>query len=532
MVARSLDTRIFAMASQTQMQAPANRLPTENRRWWQVLFGCDLRSLAVFRVALGILAVFDAGLRWPDLEALFSDSGFFTRQFAQQYYDQTAGSGWSQAIWSVHSISGDVRYVTALFVLQVVAGVALAFGAWTRLSTIVTWVLVASAQARSPLVITSGDMLFKLLLLWSIFLPLGRIWSVDAWRSGRTVANEPHLWRCNLATTGVILQVVIMYFFTGVAKFNSIWFEGTAMDFVWRLDIFANPWGKWFLSFTALNQIIAWATLFIELVAIWLLFIPWRNAFWRVSIMAAYWMFHLGIALTMTIGLFPLICMVAWLPMWPAECWRRVARPVPSDSNDREPIWRHWAGIAGNAFCGLLIALMVCWNLYNMNAAWTKPLMPKPAHYIGHWTGFYQHFQMFGIPPKVNPWFVFEAKLNDGSTVDIFCTDGVLNYKKPLLVRDTLPSHNWRRLLQNMLHDDMAFLRAPLLEYAIRKWNMAHDPERHVRSARLVNYMQELGPQYREGDWVSRVWAVYPGETHDPGQALEDLLNRMLDRPF
>lgn len=509
----------------------------DHRTWWQVVFGCDLRSLAVFRIMLGLLVLLDVGLRWPDIEALYSDSGFFTRELADEYYAQTAGAGWSQAIWSVYSFRGDVRFVTGLFVVQGLAGLALALGAATRGATVLAWVLVASAQVRNPIVITSGDMLLKLMLFWSMFLPLGRLWSLDALRRGHTVAKEQALWRCSFATAGLILQVIIMYFFTGVAKFNSIWFEGVAMDFVWRLDIFANSWGKYLVQFSALSQFVAWATLFIELIGIWLLLIPWKNWMWRLLVMAAYWAFHLGIAATMTIGLFPLICMVAWLPLWPAEGWRRRTSPNIAAAPVSESAFHRWTAVVGNLVCAAMIGLMICWNLYNMNAPWTKSLMPKPLHYVGHWTAFYQHFQMFGVPPKVNPWFVFEAKLNDqqpnvpATTLDIFCTDGILNYQKPPLVRDTLPGHNWRRLLQNMLHQDLAYLRQPLLDYAVRKWNARNTEtnQRQVRSAELFCYMQELGPGYREGDWVRQTWAVYRTAANDPGQTLDDLIDRMLN---
>ena len=55
------------------------------------VFAADLRSLALLRVALGLIVICDVALRARDLSAFYSDSGVLSRAA----YLQRVGEGWS-----------------------------------------------------------------------------------------------------------------------------------------------------------------------------------------------------------------------------------------------------------------------------------------------------------------------------------------------------------------------------------------------------------------------------------------------------
>lgn len=512
--------------------------PDTHRTYWQIVFGADSRALVAFRVLIGLLVFLDALRRWPDLEALYSDQGYFTRALANEYYTQVAGEHWRWFIWSIHWLTGDLRWVQSLFVVQALAGLLVLCGGLTRLATVAAWVLVASAHVRNPLTISSGDTILKLMLFWSMFLPLGRWCSWDAWRlrrklkpaadTGPTIYTSP-------ATAGLFLQIILMYFFTGVAKWNPLWFDGSAMEYVLRLGIHVEPRGQALLAYPWLLKLSSWATLFIELVLLWFLLIPRYNSLWRYANWIAYGLFHLGIAYSMSIGLFPLICLTAWVPLIPSSFWNLVWR----GGSNAGVVTRSSVGTSSNGGTSLIaklslagtvsvIAIVLLWNLQNIEE---RPefqgILPPPLQATGYWLAQSQHFQMFGVPPKTNPWFVFEGVLVNGQKVDLFCRGAELNYQRPSSILATIPSHNWRRTLQNLTNPKATFLRKGILSYAAALWNREHIESEQVASARLICFIEELGPNYQATDFKTSIWDEYVDPSKKPKGAFDELLDRI-----
>lgn len=334
-------------------------------------------------------------------------------------------------------------------------------------------------------------------------------------------ARPIETWHVSVATAGFIIQVILMYFFTGVAKLNDIWFAGHAMDYVLRLELYITDFGRWMLNFPWALKAISWATLLIELLGIWLLLCPWRNSFWRVFNIVAYWGFHLGIALCMSIGLFPLICMIAWLPLLPREAW--TADPVPQPSGRRLSEWQRLCLIAG----GLVIATSLWVNLSNLSKGPFSGTLPALLRAGIRTLGLEQHFQMFGIPPNESPWFVYEARLKNGTKVDLFRADHQLELERPDDISSTFPGHNWRKLHQNLVDGRLVAYRPALLEYAVRKWNASHPEDEQVMSATLRCFVERTGPDYNPVERISQVWGTYQDARSGAGSLFDELDQRL-----
>ncbi len=504
------------------------------------VFGFDLRSIALSRIALGLLIMFDAAMRWPDIEALYSDTGYFTRAMVDQYFTTFSGEDWKFGIWSLHLLSGEASWQYTLFATQAVCGALLTVGFLTRASIIFAWVLVASAQIRGPLVITAGDFILKVMLFWSIFLPLSRYWSVDRlikMKRNRGVlvadsAGRP-TWFVSWATTGYLIQVVVIYFCTGQAKWNDIWFSGDAMYYVLHLDIYCRPGSRMLLEYPLLLKFISWGTLFIEVVLIWLLFSPWRTTTWRVLNMFAYWAFHLGILLSMSIGLFPWICFALWLPLIPTGFWNWILRARNQSlltcnfTGVKQIAWQTVEGI-----CLVMIGLTVFWNLANIEALnLVDNRIPSPVRLLARVTAVDQRFQMFGVPPKLNPFFVYEARLKDQAKVDLFRPGHQLSFEMPESVLRTIPTHNWRQLHRNLTNDFGLPFRGALLDYQIRCWNAAHGEERQVMEAKLHCFLRETGPDYKSLSLASSIWKTWKDPAAPPGSLFDDLSDRLQNAP-
>ncbi len=374
------------VGSRTRVRSRSHRNSAWRNSTWAEstarVFGCDLRSLAAFRIALGVCVIWDLIFRFPTITEMYSDRGFFTRDASFEYQQLVFGDGWQNWSWSFYWLWGSPGFQVALFVVAAVFALMLAAGYRTRIVTIASWALLCSLHVRNPLVISSGDFLLKMMLFWSMFLPLGKVWSLDAWlgrkpagehpaensgsqsdaemtdvaaveaneetepraeivppvdaeldsvllKSAGELNSDPDKRYVSVATGCLIVQLFLMYFFCGVAKWNQTWWYGEAMQYVLHLDIFVTDFGKSLLEFPQLLKLTSLATVLAEAFLIWTIFSPAYTDWYRCLNLIVFWCFHLGIALAMSIGMFPVICIIAWLPLIPGSWWARLGSLIP-----------------------------------------------------------------------------------------------------------------------------------------------------------------------------------------------------------
>src|SRR5262245_27571930 len=182
------------------------------------LFGVDVRSLAVLRISLGLILLFDLATRARLLTTNYTDAGVHPRAITDSY---TAAGG----LPSLHMLIGSTRAEAALFAVAAVAAAMLLVGWQTRLATLVSWLLLTSLHQRNQMVLDGGDHLLRFLLFWSIFLPLGAWAALDARRRGpphRALVVSP-------ASAALLLQVAGMFLLTGLLKTGPEWSDGTAI---------------------------------------------------------------------------------------------------------------------------------------------------------------------------------------------------------------------------------------------------------------------------------------------------------------
>lgn len=280
----------------------------------QQLISVDLRSLALFRMGLGIILICDLINRSRDLKAHYSDWGLLPRaplieQFLQKFHI------------SFHLISGRVEIQAVLFLLAGLAAFALLIGYRTRLATFLSWVLLISLHTRNPMVLQGGDTLLRALMFWAMFLPLGARASVDAALNSGDKPSEqnPYL---GIGSLALLLQICMVYWFTALLKMHPIWHtEGTAIYYALSLDQFTTPFGRYLLNFPKLLQMMTIITLYWEGLGPFLLFLPWKNSWFRTFCIAGFILLHLGFIFTLELGLFPYISIIGWIGLLPSGFW-------------------------------------------------------------------------------------------------------------------------------------------------------------------------------------------------------------------
>lgn len=268
----------------------------------------------MFRVLAGLLAAVDVALRARNLRLFYSDEGVLPPWLAREVVGDFAVS--------VYLHVGDPSLVAALFVVQALVALALAVGYRTRVAAVLTFVLVVSLDLRNPLVTSYADVLFRLLLFWALFLPLGERWSVDAVRSTAPPCERV----TSLASAGVLVQMVYMYVGNATHKWGlPAWESGEAAVLVLALEDVSFLLADALLSVPWLVQLggVAW---YYMVALAWLLVVLSGRS--RTALVGLFVGAHLSFAATVRIGAYPWVAVAGLVLFLQASFWADLERLV------------------------------------------------------------------------------------------------------------------------------------------------------------------------------------------------------------
>ncbi|MCC6232415.1 MAG: HTTM domain-containing protein [Verrucomicrobiales bacterium] len=483
------------------------------------VFGIDPRTLAVFRMAIGFLLLLDLAIRATDLGAMYTDTGMFPRLDIARRYP----SPWN---WSFHFASGEATYQAGLFGLAAILALSLLAGFGTRWATIGSWLMLVSLQHRIPPVLNGGDGMLRMLLFWSMFLPLGRVWSVDAWRSARrggepagALPLEPVV---SVASAAILLQMALMYFVSAIYKSNLVWWRGQVIAGTLAHDFYVKPAGEYFLQFPSVLTALTLGVFVLEWLGPVLLFCPTRTLWFRLPIILSLAAMHVAIEILLTVGLFSLVSIAGLSLFLPSGTWQwfRAARdrssgPEPIATPTTQPPASRWSWAAGVlSSCALVYVL-----LFNLAGLPGQPLGQAVFLDVGFLRtacGLGQRWNMFDEVPSKDGWYVAWAKLRDGSEVDLLQQGRPVTWSRPEFPAGMFPNHRWRKSFREMAYTDaMGYqvFRAPAAAYLRRRWDALHPGEKQVAEMDLVYCMETKG-QAAEGpsfQFIVRERLTQPG---------------------
>ncbi len=416
------------------------------------IFRIDLRALAILRIGLGVLILWDllSRVRW--LEACYTDAGFYTVEYSKAGSDAGA--------WSLFWLNGSYGFALSLWIVTALAAVLLILGLKTRLATIACLVLCYSMFVRMPLVLDGGHVLLRMLLFWSVFLPLGAVWSLDSQRlKKKTVEGKRRSWLmtlingdyfdwkpgdsvCNFATAAILLQVAAMYFFSGVAKCHADWWQGDALFRAMSMSIYLKPLAHEIRLLP--DALLLWmgrALVFFELVGPIVIFLPriFRPA--RMFFIIWFWGMHIGILFTLSIGIFAAVAMLSWVLFFP---WRGV-RQTKTALDVRPQKASRTLFHAEQIVCAGFLLFVLLLNVSNMRFAAASYALPQGWSSLGWFTMCEQEFRMFGNPPEYDLMvFAYASETPNG------ISKSGSSLVDPALAPTQLPDHAMRRLFFNL----------------------------------------------------------------------------------
>jgi hypothetical protein len=439
------------------------RLP----RWFRGLT-LDLRSLALFRVAIAGCLLADLLLRIPQLDDFYTDRGVLPRAALFRLKDP---------LICLHCLAGEWWVEFALLMFAIICALGLLVGYRTRLSTILSWALLTSMHARNPFVEHSGGVILQLMLFWGMFLPLAGRGSVDGAADSDTRPTS------YFAPAGValIFQICAIYWFAFAEKMDPIWLtERSAVYYTLRLDMLATPFGTSLLGYPALLRALALGTLMLELVGPLLAISPVFTTPLRFVAVVGFIGFHAALALTTRLGTFPWICAAAWLVLLPSAFWNAVRvehTPVVgrwATRLDRHRLMKLPGKVSAAVATAALFVIAVTLafprlRVDDQNVTETSALQRLLSLVVlqQRWTMFAPH------PMTGDGWYVMEGMRRDRTRVDVW-SGGRATGAKPANFADLYRDTRWLGYLHRMRDGASAPYWPYFSEYLCRGWNERH----------------------------------------------------------
>jgi hypothetical protein len=415
------------------------------------------------------------------LTAFYTDSGVLPRSLLRV----------QEFRFSIHALVGGTVGEGALFFLAAAAALLLLVGVWARATTIASWLLLSSLDSRNPLLLNHGDELLRILLFWSIFLPLSF--------SGCPSAEDAKKRQLSVFTAALTIQVCVVYFFGALLKTDPSWgSSGTAIFSALSLEQFSTGFGRALLGWPRLLRVGTLCVYYLELLGPLLIFVPWRNRRIREAAIVAFVAIHLGIALTMKLGLFPWVSILGWIIILPTETidsfQRRLGRePAAPKQRVSEPykgsmVLRRTAQVFGM----YLITAVLVWNIRGLNLK-TEDVKPVFADGLFLMTQLDQRWNMFAPKPNyIRGWYVAPASLADGSQVDLMKDGEPFSWKRPTVMAESFPDFRWRKYLLNLWRPRFEPYRQGLSAYLRRQWDGAHPDALKVGSLKVYFVWEDL----------------------------------------
>ena len=485
------------------------RVPSGGPAWGQLaksdvkvrlidIFGIDTRSLALFRVGLALLIITDLLLRARDLGAHYTDLGVLPREvLAAEVGSRMA---WAPVLLKLnpHFLFGGAGGQAVLFVVAGLVAVLLLVGWRTRWVTIVSWVLLTSLHSRNPGVLNFGDVVFRLLLFWSMFLPLGARWSLDA--AGNANRNRPLPdVVAGGATAAMLLQIGFVYAFNVVLKDGPAWTSDfTALEYALGNETWGNAVGLGLVAYPELLGVLTRLVIGIESCGLVIAFSPFWTGPARALAVVLFVGFHAGILLTMKIGIFAFVCMVAWLLFLPHWFWRRLDRKPGSEAPKDAAVLRlaGWQSTAALA----LVGYVLLWNVNSVGGFGGG--MPSLFAAPGYLLRIDQRWAMFSPGPSEYTRFLAargetaagrSVDLMSGRFVDPMSEESARDPQAMARPGGRYDRLRWRMYL-NYLVSRGARTELPdrLHVYLRRVWNAAHVADERLERVRLYSVYEPL----------------------------------------
>jgi len=473
------------------------------------IFSLDLRSLAMLRIGLGLFILGEALCLLPYVNLLLSSDGVLptalidlnNREYAYQ--------------WQLYFFSDAQLWPYFLLTITILSAVALILGFYTRTATFLCWILLAALMQRNPHIAYGAYPLALMILFWSLFLPLGARFALDSCYRG-SIAKVGQIF--SIATVGLYTLFVILYLSAALYKLDlASWSEGTHIYYA--LSMLDQPrWlGQVIYQYPQLLEHLTYQTIFLELFGPLLFISPIATKIVRSIVIAIFLLFHLGLALTLSLGLFPLINIALLLGFLPPAFWSIVNRKNKGAEYQEQGCKAEFELSKGITIVKPLI-LSLClltysaWHFYSV----TSYRAPQRLHALVSFLFPDNRFDMFSRPIEETGWWAVMPSSVEDNGHDLIRNRSVSIDSPPNKI-SRLPHKLSLYLSSLRLKPDRARCRQVLQYYRSRQVG----PAEHLAPIELVYFRQLILPEYKKSPYE----AVMVCELRDSANDPEDLID-------
>ncbi|MBA3874703.1 MAG: HTTM domain-containing protein [Anaerolineae bacterium] len=424
----------------------------------------DARPLGLFRIAFAALMLKEAVYHIFVAEIWYSDAGMLPLRLLPSVSPGTPTlmSGLN-ATWMA----------MAFFVVWAVVALLLLFGWQTRVMSILNLVLLVSVVNRNQMVVTGADNVMQVLAFWSLFVPLGRCYSVDA----RRRPPNPHPTTYAFPVRMLQIQIALIYIFTVIFKLQGqTWPNGDALYMAMQIKMHTFPVADWLLANVSISVLrtFTFMALLVEVGFAVLIFAPILQPYLRRVGLVAGVLLHVGIGLVMNIPNFPLVMIMSYLLLIDSGWTDWIDRHLQINATSPQatnvvipsPVQKAQSGCLGvllavprgiihGSYRGILacvllaVMVFVIWGNFLTNdllaIRLNVPAMPSAVEANLRAVGLWQSWALFAPDPlSYEGWFGVNGIFSDGQIYDIRG-----GYERPHWYSG--PLARWGKLEENLM---------------------------------------------------------------------------------
>lgn len=429
-------------------------------------FYLNSKSLNCFRVVLALVLL-----------------GYFLVVFRDCYWWYSS-SGLIPAEIMITNFAWFIEYFSGDFTCRIVAisGILLStclIFSGKRILFLLTWLVLLIVILRSTYIVDNGVKVLHLLLLWSCFIDFEEC---------RT-KKEFNLY--SFGSFALIFQIFMIYFFAFLGKDTDYWRWGNdTLSMVLngsRGNLLAVKIAALKLDLSPFTRFLVYG----EGVLALCLVSPFYVAICRYVAILIIIILHLSILLTLSIGVFPISCLLLFIPLIPTEFWKRFSTTQlayifglgrqSKVSIVFRPIKLNLPNILGVTLISL--CLFFCLN-NKFGLISRKPFLIAKVYSLGDFFGFFQSWRMFNKPDRGVSWYAFNGVLKSGKQVDMvswidrndivsFPTQDRTELRQILSQNRSYVSMKWYRYFRKYTVSDKyaTSLKAAALKSVCNRWN-------------------------------------------------------------
>ncbi len=316
--------------------------------------GADPRWLGVHRICLGVLLMVEVLRRMYYARAFYSNDGILPNHFS-------LFRPMGRNLFSIYHAFSSYGEVLIAFSLTLVIFFLFTIGYKTKLFHVLSAICIVSLNNRNIFVENGGTVVVNIMTVYTVFLPMGRRFSVDAvLRSLRQKRDQsvhdlnvrPDPFRdtnrvYSLMVLLFLVQWAAIYFFNAVHKDGIGWRNGTALHWFFWQDRIVTELGIWARENVSIAPLrwMTYSTLVIEGALAVLILFPFWQTWTRRLIFVLVLALHGGIAATSRIGPFSYVMSLFPILLLGAADFNAISRWFSRPGRARTVIFQSDAGL-------------------------------------------------------------------------------------------------------------------------------------------------------------------------------------------